>query len=325
MGGEGAAWIGQAPFVSSDHVFQNLGDGTYTHSGSLAIRAAVAAHVNITFKILYNDAVAMTGGQPVEGGFTPAQIAQQLVAEGVGRVVIVTDHPGKYASQSDVPAAVNVFGRDELDHIQRQLRDFRGVSALIYDQACAAELRRKRKRGVLPTPQRRVVINEFVCEGCGDCNAQSNCLSVLPLETEFGRKRTIDQSACNRDYTCIRGFCPSFVTLHGATPRQPTLELPRDFPTPRNPPLHGACNILIAGVGGTGVVTLGKLLGLAAHLEGKAVAELAQTGLAQKFGAVLSHVRIAPNAADLNGGGNIADGEANLLLGCDLMVAASAL
>jgi len=324
MGGEGAAWIGQAPFVSSDHVFQNLGDGTYTHSGSLAIRAAVAARVNITFKILYNDAVAMTGGQPVEGGFTPEQIAQQLLAEGVGRVVIVTDHPGKYAGRGRVPAAVNVFGRDEFDHVQRQLREFRGVSALIYDQACAAELRRKRKRGLLPTPQRRVVINELVCEGCGDCNVQSNCLSVLPLETEFGRKRTIDQSACNGDYTCLKGFCPSFVTLRGAQPRRPTLDLPSELPAPTSMRLSSVRNVLIAGVGGTGVVTMGKLLGLAAHLEGKAVAELAQTGLAQKFGAVLSHVRIASTAAELIGSGSIAEGEADVLLGCDLMVAASA-
>ncbi len=323
MGGEGATWIGQAPFVSTEHMFQNLGDGTYTHSGLLAIRAAVAAGVNITFKILYNDAVAMTGGQPVEGGFSPAQIARQLVAEGVGRVVIVSEHPGKYAGDAGVPPAVNVFGRDELDRVQIQLRGHKGVSALIYDQACAAETRRKRKRGLAPTPERRVVINDLVCEGCGDCNAQSNCLSVLPLETELGRKRTIDQSACNRDYSCLKGFCPSFVTLRGAAPRRRELKLPADLPMPATASRTGAFNIVIAGVGGTGVVTSGRVLALAAHLEGKSVVGLAQTGLAQKFGAVLSHVRIADSAAELCGGPRVAEGQTDLLLASDLMVAAA--
>jgi len=322
MGGEGVTWIGQAPFVTTEHMFQNLGDGTYTHSGLLAIRAAVAAKVNITYKILYNDAVAMTGGQPVEGSFTPAQIAQQLIAEGVGRVVIVTDHPGKYAGHAGIPAAVNVFGREEFDRVQRQLREHKGVSALIYDQACAAETRRKRKRGLAPTPERRVVINDLVCEGCGDCNEQSNCLSVLPLETEFGRKRTIDQSACNRDYSCLDGFCPSFVTLRGAAPKQRNFELP-PLPAPKIANQAGTCNIVVAGIGGTGVVTVGKLLGLAAHREGKAVTELAQTGLAQKFGAVLSHVRIAESAAKLDGGPRVAEGQADVFLASDLLVAAS--
>ncbi|HSG65405.1 MAG TPA: indolepyruvate ferredoxin oxidoreductase family protein, partial [Gammaproteobacteria bacterium] len=322
MGAEGAAWIGQAPFVTTEHMFQNLGDGTYTHSGLLAIRAAVAAGVNMTYKILYNDAVAMTGGQPVEGGFTPAQIAQQLVAEGVRRVVIITDHPGKYASHAGLPAAVNVFGRDAFDRAQQQLRGHGGVTALIYDQACAAELRRKRKRGLAPLPERRVVINEHVCEGCGDCNEQSNCLSVLPLETELGRKRTIDQSACNRDYSCLKGFCPSFVTLRGAKPRPRLLEAEPELAAPAPKPRPGPCNVVIAGVGGTGVVTLGKILGLAAHLEGKTVIEVAQTGLAQKFGAVLSHVRIANDPSELRGG-RVPEGAADVLLGCDAMVAAA--
>lgn len=324
MGGEGVPWIGQAPFVRTEHMFQNLGDGTYTHSGLLAIRAAVAARVSITYKILYNDAVAMTGGQPVEGGFSPAQIARQLVAEGVERVVIVTDHPGKYANSAELPAGVNVFGREAFDRIQRQLREHKGVSVLIYDQACAAEMRRKRKRGLAPVPERRVVINDLVCEGCGDCNEQSNCLSVLQLDTELGRKRTIDQSACNRDYSCLQGFCPSFVTLRGATPRPRELEAQPALSTPparSRPP--GTCNVVIAGVGGTGVVTLGNILGFAAHLEGKAVVELAQTGLAQKFGAVLSHVRIADSVDELGGGARVPEGSADVLLGCDLMVAAA--
>ncbi len=321
MGGEGATWIGQAPFVNTEHVFQNLGDGTYTHSGLLAIRAAVAAGVNITYKILYNHAVAMTGSQPVEGGFTPLQIARQLVAEGVGAVVIVTDQPGEYASVAERPAGVSIHGREALDAVQRELREHEGVSALIYDQACAAELRRKRSRGLETTPDARVVVNALVCEGCGDCNEQSNCLSVLPLETELGRKRTIDQSACNRDYSCLNGFCPSFVTLHGATPRRPVLDLPDAFPEPQVASRSGPWNVVIAGIGGTGVVTLGRLLGLAAHLDGKAVRELAQTGLAQKFGAVLCHVRVADSDTGLDGP-RVAEGCADVLLGCDLMVAA---
>lgn len=321
MGGEGAAWIGQAPFVHTEHIFQNIGDGTYTHSGLLAIRAAVTAGVNITYKILYNDAVAMTGSQPVEGGFTPGQIAQQLVAEGVGSVVIVTDNPDKYAGDARVPPGVNVYGREKFDDVQRQLREHRGVSALIYDQACAAETRRKRSHGLAVMPDERVVINDLVCEGCGDCNQQSNCLSVLPLETELGRKRTIDQSACNRDYSCLDGFCPSFVTVRGAALRRPVLELPDAFPEPPVASRCGPWNVVIAGIGGTGVVTLGRLLGLAAHVEGKAVLELAQTGLAQKFGAVLCHVRVADSDTSLDGA-RVAEGCADVLLGCDLMVAA---
>jgi indolepyruvate ferredoxin oxidoreductase len=324
MGGEGATWIGHAPFSDTEHVFQNLGDGTYAHSGSLAIRAAVSAGVNITYKILYNDAVAMTGGQPVEGSLTVGQVAHQLVAEGVKPVLIVTDYPEKYAGGYDRPSGVSIHHRRELDNLQLELREKPGVSALIYDQACAAELRRKRKRGLIETPTKRVVINEMVCEGCGDCNRVSNCLSVVPVETEFGRKRTINQSSCNRDFSCLDGFCPSFVTLNGAEPKAPVPLDPDVLPTPPEPErldLSGSYNILVAGVGGTGVVTASGLIGLAAHLEGKVVMELDQTGLAQKFGAVLSHIRVAENIDDLHGA-RIPAGQVDLLLGGDLLVAA---
>ena len=268
MGGEGATWIGRAPFTDTEHVFQNLGDGTYTHSGSLAIRAAVSAGVNITYKILYNDAVAMTGGQPVEGGFTAGQVAQQLVAEGVRPVLIVSDDPKRVARDVNLPKEVSVHHRRELDRLQLDLREQRGVSALIYDQTCAAELRRKRKRGLIETPAQRVVINELVCEGCGDCNRISNCLSVVPVETEFGRKRAINQSSCNRDFSCLDGFCPSFVTLHGAEPKAPIPLDPDVLPSPPEPATpdlsSSPYNVLIAGVGGTGVVTASGLIGLAA-------------------------------------------------------------
>ncbi len=324
MGGEGVTWIGRAPFTDTEHVFQNLGDGTYTHSGSLAIRAAVSAGVNITYKILYNDAVAMTGGQPVEGGFSAGRVAQQLVAEGVRPVLIVSDNPEKYTRDAELPQGVSIHHRRELDRLQLDLRERRGVSALIYDQTCAAELRRKRKRGLIETPAQRVVINEMVCEGCGDCNRISNCLSVVPVETEFGRKRAIDQSSCNRDFSCLDGFCPSFVTLDGAEPKAPVPLDPDILPSPpepAKPDLSSPYNVLIAGVGGTGVVTASGLIGLAAHLEGKAVMELDQTGLAQKFGAVLSHIRVAQRSEDLHGA-RIPAGQVDLLLGGDLLVAA---
>ena len=324
MGGEGVTWIGRAPFTDTEHVFQNLGDGTYTHSGSLAIRAAVSAGVNITYKILYNDAVAMTGGQPVEGGFSAGRVAQQLVAEGVRPVLIVSDNPEKYTRDAELPQGVSIHHRRELDRLQLDLRERQGVSALIYDQTCAAELRRKRKRGLIETPTRRVVINELVCEGCGDCNRVSNCLSVVPVETEFGRKRAIDQSSCNRDFSCLDGFCPSFVTLDGAEPKAPVPLDPDILPSPpepARPDLSSPYNVLIAGVGGTGVVTASGLIGLAAHLEGKAVMELDQTGLAQKFGAVLSHIRVAQRSEDLHGA-RIPAGQVDLLLGGDLLVAA---
>ncbi len=325
MGGEGATWIGQAPFTETPHVFQNLGDGTYFHSGLLAIRAAVAAKVNITYKILFNDAVAMTGGQPVDGQLTVPRITHQLFGEGVSRIAVVTDEPEKYPIGTHFAPSVEVHHRNRLDRVQRDLRKVPGVTALIYDQVCAAEKRRRRKRGLMPDPAKRVVINTAVCEGCGDCGTQSNCLSVLPLETEFGRKRTIDQSSCNKDYSCLKGFCPSFVTVEGGELRRPAVRSQagrRKLPEPDPPAVKDPYGILITGVGGTGVVTIGALLGVAAHLEGKGVSVLDMAGLAQKYGAVISHVRIAANPDDIHAV-RIAAGEARLVLGCDLVVAAS--
>jgi indolepyruvate ferredoxin oxidoreductase len=327
MGAEGVTWIGQAPFTSEPHVFQNLGDGTYTHSGLLAIRAAAAAGVNITYKILYNDAVAMTGGQPAEGGLTVSQIAHQVSAEGARRLVIVSDEPEKYPANY-FPAGATIHHRRELDAVQKQLREVKGLSVLVYDQTCAAEKRRRRKRGLYPDPPKRVFINERVCEGCGDCSAVSNCVSVQPLETELGRKRRIDQSNCNKDFSCIEGFCPSFVTVHGGrlrkadrTAADPSA-LFADLPRPATPALDGAYNILVTGIGGTGVITIGALLGMAAHVDGRACSTLDFTGLSQKNGAVMSHVRIAPSADDL-ANVRIGPGSANLILGCDIVVATS--
>ena len=327
MGAEGANWIGQAPFTTEQHVFQNLGDGTYTHSGLLALRAAAAAGVNITYKILYNDAVAMTGGQPAEGSFTVSQIAQQVAAEGTKRIAIVSDDPDKYPANY-FPAGATVHHRRQLDAVQRELRDVKGLSVLIYDQTCAAEKRRRRKRGLYPDPAKRVFINERVCEGCGDCSQTSNCVSVQPLETELGRKRRIDQSNCNKDFSCIEGFCPSFVTVHGGklrkadrTAADPSA-LFADLPTPEPLALAGSYNILVTGIGGTGVITIGALLGMAAHVDGLACSTLDFTGLSQKNGAVMSHVRIAPSASDL-ASVRIAPGGANLILGCDIVVATS--
>jgi indolepyruvate ferredoxin oxidoreductase len=327
MGAEGVSWIGQAPFTSEAHVFQNLGDGTYTHSGLLAVRAAAAAGVNITYKILYNDAVAMTGGQPAEGGLTVSQIAHQVSAEGAKRLVIVSDELEKYPSNY-FPSGATVHHRRELDAVQKELREIKGLTVLIYDQTCAAEKRRRRKRGLYPDPPKRVFINERVCEGCGDCSAVSNCVSVQPLETEFGRKRRIDQSNCNKDFSCIEGFCPSFVTVHGGrlrkadrTAADPSA-LFADLPLPATSALDGAYNILVTGIGGTGVITIGALLGMAAHVEGLACSTLDFTGLSQKNGAVMSHVRIASEADDL-ATVRIAPGGANLILGCDIVVATS--
>src|SRR6185369_11619943 len=301
VGGEGVPWVGQAPFTNEKHIFANLGDGTYFHSGSLAIRQSIAAGVNITYKILYNDAVAMTGGQPVDGVLTVPKIVHQLLAEGVGNIVVVTDGTSRAYSPADIPH-VPIRHRDELDAIQRDLRASPGVTALIYDQTCAAEKRRRRKRGTFPDPARRVFINDAVCEGCGDCSDKSNCVSVKPLETELGRKRQIDQSNCNKDFSCLNGFCPSFVTVHGGSPakaKRPQLKLVQDdpfeslpMPTPR--PLSEAYGILVTGIGGTGVITVGALIGMAAHLEGKGCTVLDFTGLAQKNGAVMSHIRLAP-------------------------------
>ncbi|HET6518516.1 MAG TPA: indolepyruvate ferredoxin oxidoreductase family protein, partial [Geminicoccaceae bacterium] len=329
MGGEGAPWIGQAPFTEEKHVFANLGDGTYTHSGLLAIRAAVAAEVNITYKILFNDAVAMTGGQPAEGHLTVSAVTRQVWAEGVRAIRVVTDEPEKYRGVKDLAPGTTVHHRDDLDAIQRELRGIEGTTVMVYDQTCATEKRRRRKRGTMADPDTRVVINELVCEGCGDCSVQSNCLSVEPVDTEFGRKRRINQSTCNKDYSCLKGFCPSFVTVKGGRLRRPKAvaaeadglaELPEPTALPE---LREPYDILVTGVGGTGVVTISALLGMAAHLEGKGCGALDQTGLAQKYGAVTSHVRIAARPADIHAV-RIADGNADLLLGCDLVVSAGA-
>src|ERR1700730_9804476 len=342
MGGEGVPWIGQAPFTETTHVFANIGDGTYTHSGILAIRSAVASGVNMTYKVLFNDAVAMTGGQALDGGLTVPVVTRQLAAEGVRQIVVVTDEPDKYPPAVDFAPGTRVRHRDELDLVQRELREVGGVTAIVYDQTCAAEKRRRRKRGRFPDPAKRVVINDLVCEGCGDCSTASNCLSVVPVETEFGRKRAIDQSSCNKDYSCLNGFCPSFVTVEGGTLRRaaaaPTLPSPASggglgwgededglpsLPEPALPGLAEPYGILVTGVGGTGVVTIGALIGMAAHLEGKGVTVLDMTGLAQKGGAVLSHVRIAERPDAIHAV-RIAAGSANLLLGCDLVVSAGA-
>ena len=325
MGGEGVHWIGQQPFVHAAHVFANMGDGTYFHSGSLAIRAAVAAGTPVTFKILYNDAVAMTGGQPVDGRISVTAIARQLLAEGVERIIIVTDEPEKYASATDLPGGVPVHHRRELDSLQRDLRQYRSVSALIYDQTCAAEKRRRRKRGAYPDPAKRVIINTAVCEGCGDCSAKSNCISIVPVATELGVKRAIDQSSCNKDFSCVNGFCPSFVTVHGGRLRKRTrTKLPADFtvPEPDKAGLKEPFGILIAGVGGTGIVTIGALLGMAAHLEGKVTSVLDMTGLAQKGGSVWSHVRIASDRDALHSA-RIPEGEADAVIAADLLVGGS--
>jgi indolepyruvate ferredoxin oxidoreductase len=327
MGGEGVPWIGQAPFTETRHVFANIGDGTYTHSGILAVRSAVAAGVNMTYKVLFNDAVAMTGGQPIDGGLTVPIVTRQLAAEGVRQVVVVSDEPEKYPPATDFAAGTSVRHRDELDLVQRELREIGGVTAIVYDQTCAAEKRRRRKRGRFPDPPRRVVINDLVCEGCGDCSTQSNCLSVVPVETEFGRKRAIDQSSCNKDYSCLKGFCPSFVTVEGGTLRKREAgELGEDglppLPEPKLPALAEPYGMLVTGVGGTGVVTIGALIGMAAHLEGKGVTVLDMTGLAQKGGAVYSHVRIAETPDQIHAV-RLATGGADLLLGCDLVVSAS--
>jgi indolepyruvate ferredoxin oxidoreductase len=325
MGGEGVAWVGQAPFSAEKHVFANLGDGTYFHSGLLAIRQAVAAKVPITYKILYNDAVAMTGGQPVDGQLSVPRIARQLEAEGVHNIVVVSDEPGKYRP-ADLPHGVPLRHRDELDAVQRELRDYGGVSAIIYDQTCAAEKRRRRKRGTYPDPARRVFINDMVCEGCGDCGVKSNCLAVVPLETEFGLKRAIDQSACNKDYSCLKGFCPSFITIEGGRLRGGRTARADDGtfgepPAPALPSTAKPFGILITGVGGTGVVTLGALIGTAAHMDGKGVSVLDMTGLAQKGGSVFCHVRIAERPEDIHAV-RIAVGEAQAVIGGDIVVTA---
>ena len=328
MGGEGAQWVGQAPFVKRPHLFQNLGDGTYNHSGSLALRFALAAKVNVTYKILYNDAVAMTGGQPHEGGLTVDMIAAQVRAEGVERIAIVTDEPDKYAGRISFPSGATIHHRRDLDAVQRELREVEGVSVLIYDQTCAAEKRRRRKRGTFPDPDRRVFINELVCEGCGDCGIASNCVSVQPVETEFGRKRRIDQSSCNKDFSCVEGFCPSFVTVHGAKIRKAqgisgSADPLQGVPEPASFPLDGdGWSAIIDGIGGTGVVTIGAVLGMAAHLEGRGCGMIDMAGLAQKGGAVFSHLRVARTPDDIHSI-RVSAGKADLILGCDLVVSGS--
>ncbi|MFH3481484.1 indolepyruvate ferredoxin oxidoreductase family protein [Xanthobacter variabilis] len=325
MGGEGANWVGEAPFSKRGHVFQNLGDGTYNHSGYLALRAAIAARVNVTYKILFNDAVAMTGGQRHDGDLTVPVIARQVAAEGAERVVVVTDEPEKYPAGTLWPAGLTIHHRDELDAVQRELAAIPGVTVLIYDQTCAAEKRRRRKRGAFADPDMRVIINERVCEGCGDCGVKSNCVSVQPLETEWGRKREIDQSSCNKDFSCVNGFCPSFVTVHGAKPRKAEAIAGRagawpELPEPALPQIHGTYSIIATGVGGTGVVTIGALLGMAAHLEGKACGMIDMAGLAQKGGAVYSHIRLANDPADITAIRVPARG-ADVVLGGDIVVA----
>ncbi|WP_298621695.1 indolepyruvate ferredoxin oxidoreductase family protein [uncultured Zoogloea sp.] len=338
MGGEGVPWVGQAPFTDEPHIFANLGDGTYFHSGILAIRQSVAAFnrpahgrqptSGITYKILFNDAVAMTGGQPVDGELTVPRLLRQLQAEGVGSIVLVTDGTDRPWHVADIPHGVAIRHRDELEVIQRELRTLPGVSALVFDQTCAAEKRRRRKRGTYPDPQTRVFINEAVCEGCGDCGRESNCMAILPVETEFGRKRQIDQSACNKDFSCMNGFCPSFVTIEGGRVRKgraaavDASHLP-PLPVPRLPATTQPWGILVTGVGGTGVVTIGALIGMAAHLDGKGVTVLDMTGLAQKGGSVFSHIRIADDPEQLHAV-RIAVGEANAVIGGDVVVTASA-
>jgi indolepyruvate ferredoxin oxidoreductase len=327
MGAEGVTWVGQAPFTNEKHVFTNLGDGTYFHSGILAIRAAVAAKVNITYKILFNDAVAMTGGQEFDGPLDPGIISRQIAAEGVGPIIVVTDEPDKYPADYKWAEGVTVRHRSELMDVQRELRDCPGVSAMIYDQTCASEKRRRRKRNEYPDPAKRAVINEAVCEGCGDCSVQSNCLSVEPLETELGRKRQINQSSCNKDFSCVTGFCPSFVTVEGGALKKPKKAAAGDaappvLPAPFLPGTAQPYGILITGIGGTGVVTVGQILAMAAHVEGKGAIVLDMSGLAQKGGPVMSHVRLADNQADLHST-RVGTGSADLVIGCDLIVTAS--
>jgi indolepyruvate ferredoxin oxidoreductase len=342
MGAEGVTWVGHAPFTSEQHVFSNLGDGTYFHSGLLAIRAAVAAKVNMTYKILYNDAVAMTGGQHVDGPLDPAMISRQIAAEGVNPIVVVTDEPEKYPAGINWAPGVTVHHRDELDAIQKQLREVKGVSAIIYDQTCASEKRRRRKKigkdgkPEFPDPAKRAVINEAVCEGCGDCSVKSNCLSVEPLETEFGRKRQINQSSCNKDFSCVNGFCPSFVTVEGGQLKKPKKAAVNDdagakklpilqgtkLPQPTLPSTVEPFGILVTGIGGTGVVTVGQILAMAAHVEGKGCSVLDMSGLAQKGGPVMSHVRLADKPEDIHST-RVGTGAADLVIGCDVIVTAS--
>jgi indolepyruvate ferredoxin oxidoreductase len=336
MGGEGANWIGAAPFTDTPHIFQNIGDGTYFHSGLLAVRAAVTAGVNVTYKVLANGAIAMTGGQPIEGEALEGEvsvpdIASQLAAEGVKRIAVVSDDPAKYPSGTRFPDGVTFHHRDELDRVQRELRAKDGVTAIVYDQTCAAEARRLRKRGEFPDPDTRVVIHQDVCEGCGDCSVQSNCISIEPIETELGRKRRINQSSCNKDYSCVKGYCPSFVSVVGGTLRKAETETADTgggsafaaLPDPELPALGRPFNVVVTGIGGSGVITVGALIGMAAHLEGKGCSVLDVTGLAQKNGPVTSYVRVAAEPEQLHAT-RIAAGAADLVLGSDIVVTSAA-
>ncbi len=330
MGGEGVSWVGQAPFTDEKHVFVNLGDGTYFHSGLLAVRQAIAAKVNITYKILFNDAVAMTGGQPVDGTLSVPAMTRELHAEGARRIVVVSDEPDKYLSIDDLAPGVQVFHRDDLDQVQKDLRETAGCTVIIYEQTCATEKRRRRKRGTMPVLAKRVVINELVCEGCGDCAVQSNCLSVEPVDTPFGRKRRINQSSCNQDFSCLKGFCPSLVTIEGgqlkaprAKDNAPDLSKLPPIPEPALPSAASAYGIVVAGIGGTGVITIGQLLGMAAHLEGKGAVTQESAGLAQKGGATWSHIQIA-DTQDAIFTTKVGMAEADLVIGCDPIVAAHA-
>ncbi|RLA33133.1 MAG: pyruvate ferredoxin oxidoreductase [Gammaproteobacteria bacterium] len=329
MGGEGINWVTRSMFNGDKHIFQNLGDGTFYHSGSLAIRQAFAAKTNITFKILFNDAVAMTGGQPVDGPITVEKIAHSVRAEGIERIAIVSDEPESF-KLSDFPQGTTLSHRRDLDAVQRELRDIPGVTILIYAQTCATEKRRRRKRGLLEDPDKLVVINDLVCEGCGDCSVESNCLSVIPKETPFGRKRQIDQNSCNKDFSCVNGFCPSFVTVKGARKVRDTnlvskafpLQKLAELPAPELPSLDHSYDLLVTGVGGTGVITVGALITMGAHLEGKGASVLDFMGFAQKFGPVLSYIRFARNPAELNQV-RIDTQQADALIGCDLVVSSS--
>ena len=325
MGGEGASWIGQAPFTETPHTFQNIGDGTYFHSGILAIRAAVASGVNITYRILYNDAVAMTGGQHVDGSLTLEQVVAQVRAEGVERIAVVAEDPARAREQLAGLKDITLHPKKDYDRLLLEIREVPGASVIVFDQTCASEKRRRRKRGLMPESDTRVFINPAVCEGCGDCSTKSNCLSVIPQKTEFGIKRQIDQNACNKDFSCLDGFCPSFVTVTGAGLKKPTVSVSGEveivLSEPEKPDLERPWNVLVTGIGGTGVLTVSSILAMAAHLEGKGCATLNQTGLAQKFGAVVSHVRIAATQDRIHAV-RIPAGDADLLLGCDLVVSA---
>lgn len=327
MGGEGVPWVAASKFNGGKHFFQNLGEGTWYHSGSLAIRQAVAAGTNITYKVLYNDAVAMTGGQPVDGPVSVSGIAQTCRAEGVERIALVSDNPAKFR-RADFPVGTSFDHRSRLDAVQRELRDISGVSVLIYEQTCASEKRRRRKRGTMEDPKRFAYINELVCEGCGDCSIESNCLSVEPVETPFGRKRAINLSSCNKDFSCLNGFCPSFVTVEGATRRKKdgtALDLAAHLaaiPYPEIAPLTKPFDLLVTGVGGTGVVTVGALITMAAHFEGKGASVLDFTGFAQKFGTVLSNIRLGPSPDGLHQV-RLDQGAADAVIGCDIVVSSS--